>query len=234
VSVDRESDIAQVSRREFVRLAGMAAAAFALPRCSDDGAGAPGDAGADAGGEVGAPDAPDAFPPGDAGDADAAGDFDGGPDFDLPSLGGAPDTPDGRAIAAFLDTIVPGAHRDPTGAPGALDVGAGALFFDPSLPAAPFVPVLVLALDNRARSDHDGRSFTELTPAERDSTVARLLAATPLLGFAVQLAKLAYFSSRPAADHLGYPGPNPGYVDHEDFTFGRAMATEITPDGNLP
>ncbi len=70
----------------------------------------------------------------------------------LPSLGGAPDTADGRAVAAFVDTVVPGAHRDPTGAPGGLDVDAPAMFFDPELPAAPFVPILVLALDARART----------------------------------------------------------------------------------
>ena len=31
----------------------------------------------------------------------------------LPTLGGAPDTHDGHVIAAFVDTIVPGSHRDP-------------------------------------------------------------------------------------------------------------------------
>jgi hypothetical protein len=231
--MDRDTALAlaRLSRREFVRLASLAAASFALPRCADEGAGGgPGDLGPqpdpDAGdGEAGATDAP-------GGDALDAAEVDS--EVGLPSLGGAPDTPDGHTIAAFLDTIVPSAYRDPTGAPGALDVGAGRMFFDPELPAAPFVPLLALVLENRARTDHQGRGFSELTPAERESSVTRLLATAPLMGFAIQLAKLAFFSTRVAADHLGYPGPNPGYVDHPDFTFGRAMANEITDDGNLP
>ena len=31
----------------------------------------------------------------------------------LPDLGGAPNTDDGKTVAAFVDTIIPGSHRDP-------------------------------------------------------------------------------------------------------------------------
>ncbi len=152
---------------------------------------------------------------------------------ELPGLGGAPDSHEGRTIAAFCDTIVPGRHRDPTGAPGALDTGAVGAFFDPALPAAAFVPTLVGLLDLKAQDDFD-RRFVELVPAERDDLVARLLADFELLDFAVQLAKLSYYTSPEAMAHLGYPGANEGYVNHPDFSLVRAVTREITPTGNLP
>lgn len=158
---------------------------------------------------------------------------DGGDDFDLPSLGGAPDTPLGRTIAAFADTVLPGAHRDPTGAPGAIDSGAVALFFDPSLPAAQYLPTLAAFLDLKAH-DLFGGSFVQLKPSERDAVLDLVLASIDLIDFAVELVRLSFYSSPVGGEHLGYPGPNSGYVGNADFSFGVAMAAEITSDGNLP
>ena len=195
-------DLAAWSRREFLRLAGIAVGALALPAagCSKP--------------------------------AVAPGPVDGGDPSRLPSLGGAPDTEEGRTIAAFVDTVVPGSHRDPRGAPGALDVGAAALFFDPELPAKKLVTLLVLILDGEA-GNLGQKAFYELTPEERDQALATSAAAIPQMEFAIQLAKLAYLTSDGAARHLGYPGAGPGYVDDPDFSFGRPMAKEITRDGNL-
>lgn len=39
----------------------------------------------------------------------------------------AADCPEG-AEAAFVDTLIPGAHRDPTGAPGGIDANVPGLF----------------------------------------------------------------------------------------------------------
>lgn len=200
----------EMSRREFVRVATIAGAAVATS----------GLATACEGGST----TPDGGVPTDAPE----------PTFDLPTLGGAPDTDAGRTIAAFCDAIVPGQHRDPTGAVGAIDTGAPAFFFDPSLPAAQYVSVLALALDSTSMSLHRVRRFWALTPEQRDEVVDRVLIDVPLLAFAVQLAKLAYFASPEGGAHLGYPGANTGYVDDPEFSFGRAMATEITSDGNLP
>jgi hypothetical protein len=160
---------------------------------------------------------------------------DGPPDTQggLPGLGGAPDTAHGWTIAAFCDTVVPGAYRDPEGTPGAIDVGAVGPFFDDALPAAPFVPLLATLLDAYAR-DVAGGTFLEASPEERDEALAKLLDEVDLVEFAVQLAKLAYYVSEPAEHVLGFPGPNPGYVDDPDFSFGVPLATEITGDGNLP
>jgi hypothetical protein len=151
----------------------------------------------------------------------------------LPHLGGAPDTDVGRTVAAFVDTVIPGAYRDPTGAPGGIDVNAPGLFFDPTLPALPFVPVLAFFLDQVSRQMF-GRAFAELSVAERDQALGHALEVAEPLDFAVQLAKLAYYSSPGAAQRLGYPGANPGYVHDPDFSFNRPMTREITSDGNLP
>jgi hypothetical protein len=152
----------------------------------------------------------------------------------LPSLGGAPNTDEGRTIAAFVDTVVPGRYRDPKGAPGGIDVGAPGLFFDPTLPALPFVPLLVLVLDSQAALAFNGASFQSLTVAQRETVILASLDAAPQVDFAMTLAKLAYFSSDGAAKYLGYPGANNGYINDPNFSFGTALTTEITSDGNLP
>ncbi|MCC6808900.1 MAG: gluconate 2-dehydrogenase subunit 3 family protein [Deltaproteobacteria bacterium] len=141
----------------------------------------------------------------------------------LPTLAGAPDTHEGQTIAAFVDTIVPGKHRDPDGSVGALDVGAGAVFFDPRLPAKDLVPLIVLALDSFAQ-ESARRDFIELKPAKREEVLAEALEKIPQLGLAVQLAKLAYYSSKDGGELLGYPGANWGYVDDDNLSFNREMA----------
>lgn len=150
----------------------------------------------------------------------------------LPSLGGAPDTHEGRVVAAFCDTVVPGRHRDPQGSPGALDVGAAALFFDPALPALGFVPLLVTFLDGGANRLHND-DFDALTPAQREAVVEDALDGFAPMEFAVQLAKLAYFTSAGAQEALGYPGASAGYASDPDFSFGVPLTREITRDGNF-
>lgn len=158
---------------------------------------------------------------------------------DLPSLGGAPDTNEGRTVAAFLDTVIPGKHRDPTGAPGALDANAAVEFFDPDTPVKQFVPLLVLVL-NSVSEDEYKKSFAALKPAQREVVLERLTVDLPEVEFAIQLAKVAYYASEPAHRHLGYPGANAGYIDHPSFSFRRQMseplASTLDPNhpGNLP
>lgn len=155
------------------------------------------------------------------------------PNVRLPHLGGAPDTADGWAIAAFVDAVVPGAYRDPTGAAGGLDAGVPGLFFDPSLPALGFVPLLVSVLDSYADKVHRSSTFATLSSSQRDQALELALGIAQL-EFAVQLVKLGFFSSRAAACHLGYPGPNPGYFDHPQVSFAAAVTHEVTADGNYP
>ncbi|MBI4702206.1 MAG: hypothetical protein HY744_13845 [Deltaproteobacteria bacterium] len=209
------------TRRELMRLAALCAAAFAA------GCGAPEPPPPAA---AGGPE-PEAHPclPG----PDAAWLRPSNAGVDLPHLGGAPDDELGWAVAAFVDTVVPGAHRDPTGAPGGIDVGAPALFFDPALPAQAFLPALVSALDMSAGARLPGRSFPVIAAAEREQVLGEAVA-IEAMELAIQLAKLAYYASAGAGCHLGYPGPNPGYFDNEDMSFGVPMAEEITVDGNYP
>jgi hypothetical protein len=191
-----------MDRREFIQRVSILAGAFALPAACGDN-------------QVpsGKPDA-------------------GGADFNLPTLGGAPNTHTGRVIAAFCDTIIPGAYRDPLQKPGPIDVGACGLFFDPTLPAAQYVSILVTALDGFSRSMYKGKQFDEISPDDRDAVVAAAEASEDLMEFAIQLAKLAFYSSDGAGAYLGYPGPNTGYWADADFTFGIPLATEMTKNGN--
>ena len=150
----------------------------------------------------------------------------------LPTLGGAPDTLEGRTIAAFCDVIVPGKHRDPTGAPGAIDVNAPGMFFDPELPAAPYVGILVAALDAFARQE-GGSGFASIPVVARERALGKAVESLDILEFAIQLAKLAYYATPEAGARLGYPGPNSGYLSSPDFSFGVAVSREITTDGNF-
>ncbi|MFO0560203.1 MAG: hypothetical protein U0269_19460 [Polyangiales bacterium] len=154
----------------------------------------------------------------------------------LPMLGGAPDTLVGHAIACLCDTVIPGAHRDPTGAPGAIDARVPALFFDRALPAAALVGLIRVVLDGVA-SEVGGRPFARLSIEQRETALQLALDRVPEAEFAVQLVRLGYFASPVAARHLGYPGPNPGYRSDPDFSFGEApLAREVTlaTDGNYP
>jgi len=209
---------AQTSRRQLLRLLAAAAAAFAAGCDSKPDEVAPG-SGAPRGPCLPAPPAEWLVP--------------SDPRVALPHLGGAPDTAQGWTIAVFCDTVIPGAHRDPEQAPGAIDVGAPAMFYDPALPALPLVGLLATFLDATANQVVTGASFGTLPPERRDEALEQALD-LELMEFAVQLARLAYYSSAGAACHLGYPGANPGYVDDADFSFKTALATEITEDGNYP
>jgi hypothetical protein len=121
-----------------------------------------------------------------------------------------------------------------TGAVGAIDTGAPAFFFDPTLPALPYVNLLVVSLDLFAHSVTPGARFAELTPDGRDQALAAAIEAVDLMAFALQLVKLAFYSSKEAGQALGYPGANPGYVNDANFSFNRPMSREVTSDGNYP
>ncbi len=214
----------EASRREFLRVASIAAAAFASGCAADGSPPEP------------TPEPPTPPPGPDPCLEDPLDEWLAPSDqtVGLPHLGGAPDTPTGWAVAAFVDTIVPGAWRDPTGAPGGIDVGAPGAFFDPALPAAEFVGVLAGFLDIMATQVVEGATFAALDVEQRIEAVERATDSLDLVELAIQLAKLSYFSSPQGACHMGYPGANLGYIDDPNFSYGVPMADEITDDGNYP
>ncbi len=208
---------APLARRDFFKVAGVAFAALSSA-CTGRSlfVSAP-DAGVDGAADASAPDV-------NRPDVNVTG---------LPTLGGAPNTHEGQTVAALCDTVVPGRHRDPMGKPGAIDTDTPGMFFDPLLPAAPLVPLLVVLLDGASRRANGGRLFVALTPDEREATLITAIGDVPELEFGIQLVKLGFYSSDPVRDYLGYPGANTGYLHDPDFTMGRAMSTERTVDGNL-
>ncbi len=155
----------------------------------------------------------------------------------LPSTGGAPDTREGWMVAAFVDVVIPGKHRDPEGRPGALDVGAAGKFFEDGSQVKTLVPLLVSVLDGYSE-DYARQDFLALRPSDREEVVAYALERFPDLDFALQLAKVAYYSAPETAAFFGYPGPNHGYLADDNFSFRRPMArphplTALNA-GNLP
>ncbi len=203
------------TRREFLRLAALLTAVWSTSSCSADDAPKPGSTKL-------------------CSDLDEVGERPSGEALDLPHLGGAPNTTQGRTVAAFVDTIVPGRHRDETGAPGGIDAGVPGVFFDTTLPIHQFTGLLSANADFWATQVVPGKLFTELSVADRDRAVDMALENLPEMQYAVQMVQLAYYSSPGAACLLGYPGANPGYVNNPDMSLGEAVTIEITSDGNLP
>ncbi|MBU52750.1 MAG: hypothetical protein CL920_29010 [Deltaproteobacteria bacterium] len=142
-------------------------------------------------------------------------------------------TPEEKTIEAFCEVCMPGLQNDPKKIPGAVEACAVAMFFDPELPAHPYVPLIVSLLNSQSQNAH-GDDFTALTYEKQIEVVDFLDQNIQLFGFAIMLVRLAYYSSEQAAYYLGYPGANGGYVSHDHFSFRKPMSEEMTKDGNLP
>lgn len=147
----------------------------------------------------------------------------------------AASTDEEKAIEAFCEVVIPGKATDPKGTPGAVEACAVPLFFDEELPAASLVSLIVLMLDSSARAvNKEKKKFVDLADDEKIKAVEKGEETLPEFSFAIQLVRLAYYSSEVAAYQLGYPGANDGYINHPHFTFGAAVSKELTPNGNLP
>lgn len=143
-----------------------------------------------------------------------------------------PDTDEARTLEAFCETCIPGRKTDPTQKPGAVEACAVALFYDPELPAAPLVP-LIVGLINDKSQELFKKQFVALSPDQQIQAIDDLDRKIEIFGFAIQLVRLAFYSSEIAAYQLRYPGANSGYATHPNFSFRRPMAQEISTDGNL-
>jgi hypothetical protein len=107
-------------------------------------------------------------------------------------------------------------------------VNAPAVFFGASVAGvSELIGLLTMALDGLTSERFPSRTFVSLRSSQRDTVLGDGLSKVPQLEFAVQLAKVAYYSSAPAAQALGYPGANAGYRDDADFSFDRPMAKPL-------
>ncbi len=141
-----------------------------------------------------------------------------------------------KTVAAVVDTVVPGPESDPDGYPGALDSCALNLIYDEFYPFVSALPFL-LAMVNKKADNKYSVKFVALDLAKRTEILKEAEDALPLMRLAYRFIRSAFYAANynmVGAKHFGWPGPNLGYVEHADFTFGRAVSKELTKDGNLP
>lgn len=141
-----------------------------------------------------------------------------------------------QVIAAIIDTVLPAASSDPSGAAGAPEAGALNLSFDRYYPLRDFIPAIVLLVDGQARQTH-GKAFAELDREPREALLAEVQESLPFLRHAYRFIRSVYYAALHGdvgSKALGFPGPNLGYVDHPDFSFRKPMSQELTSDGYLP
>jgi hypothetical protein len=141
-----------------------------------------------------------------------------------------------RTLAALLDTVVPGADADPTGAPGALDACALNLLLDDAYPFRGYAPLIATLMDQTATKAH-GKPFVELAYEQRLDVLVRAEDTLPLLRLAYRAIRSAFYGGAyngVGLDYLGYPGPTLGYRHLADFSFRRPVCREASATGWLP
>jgi hypothetical protein len=148
----------------------------------------------------------------------------------------APLTAEEQLVAAMVDTVVPGTQTDPEGLPGALDCCAMNLIYDEFYPFVDYLPILVPLVDTTADSQY-GKGFVECDLVERTEVLRAVEESLPFVRLAYRFIRSTFYAgmySLKGTSYLRWPGPNLGYRDHEDFSFGTAVCSELTEDGNLP
>jgi len=161
------------------------------------------------------------------------------PDPDHEPLQGAcvdPLTDDEKKVAAIVDTVVPGKDVDPDGIPGARESCALNLIYDEFYPFVQALPFMLLLVDTKASALYS-KKFMECTFKERTKVLQEAEETLPLIRLAYRFIRSTFYASTynmVGAAHLNWPGPNLGYTEHPDFTFGKPLSRELTKDGNLP
>ena len=161
------------------------------------------------------------------------------PDPDHEPLQGAcvePLSEDEKKVAAIVDTVVPGKAIDPDGVPGARESCALNLIYDEFYPFVQALPFILALADKLASTDYE-KTFLQCTLTERTRVLQQAEDKLPLIRLAYRFIRSTFYASTynmVGAAHLNWPGPNLGYTEHPDFTFGKAVSRELTRDGNLP
>jgi|GEM_PF-1517679 len=146
-----------------------------------------------------------------------------------------PLTDDEKTVYAICETILPGSNLDPTGAPGAIDVGTMNVVYDNFYPAAQYIPLAITLVNSLAKSLY-GSKFYNLNLDQRTAILENVESETQVIELLYKFIKVPFYVgmiSDLGTQYMGYPGPNLGYRD-QDFSFYTKMSEEMTPDGNLP
>jgi hypothetical protein len=146
-----------------------------------------------------------------------------------------PITDDEKTVYAICDTILPGMASDPTGAPGAVDVGTMDFVYDKFYGVVQELP-LVLPLFNGEAQQQYGKPLYELNPDQRTTVLKNVESILGLIDQIYMFVKGPFYIgiiNSIGPEYMGDPGPNLGYRN-QDFSFYKPMSNEMTADGNLP
>jgi len=161
------------------------------------------------------------------------------PDPDYEPLDGAciqPQTDEERVVALIVDTVVPGSASDPSGVPGALDCCALNLIYDAFFPFTDYLPLILPAVEGVAQ-DRFSRSFDACCLEDRTEVLARVEEVLPVVRLAYRFIRSAFYGAAytmRGTKWVRWPGPNLGYAEHPDLSFGEPLCEELTAYGNLP
>ncbi len=161
------------------------------------------------------------------------------PGFTRAPLPNACMTPEGETeqiLAEVVNTIVPGAEIDPTGAPGGLDACAVNMLLDGNYPFKEQAAALATLMDLTAKGEYQ-KTFLECSYDQRLQVLLQAELSMPLLTMAYRAIRSAFFGGAyngVGLDYMKYPGPNLGYRHIEECSFRRAVCQEMTKDGWMP
>jgi len=145
-----------------------------------------------------------------------------------------------KTLMALIDTIVPGATLDPTGAPGGVE--ANTLLYLQKVEREKLLPLPFGLIKNLISGGINilsilryQVSFHKL-PLNKREKVARSLERIPGVHLFYKVLRAPFYTgsmNKVGFKYLGYPGPNNGY---RDFSFNKKMAEPHPRSirGNLP
>ena len=161
------------------------------------------------------------------------------PGFPRVPLDGACLVPEGDvelALAAMVDTVVPGPDTDPDGAPGALEGCAMNLLLDDFYPFRSYGGLIVTLLDQVAKDEH-GKKFVECGYDQRLAVLVTTQDVMPVLRLAFRAIRSAFYGGAYngiGLEYVGYPGPNLGYRHLAEASFRVPVCDELTSEGWMP
>ncbi len=146
-----------------------------------------------------------------------------------------PQTDDEKTVYAVCEAILPGTASDPSGAPGANDVGTMNVVYDKFYPAVQYLPPVIALINSAAWSKYN-KKFYDLDMPGRTDVLAGIEGSLQIIDLLYEYMKAPFYVgilSDAGLRYMGFPGPNLGYRD-EDFSFFKPMSREMTPNGNRP